>query len=194
MIKASYSDKPLVVDILMKSFDRNKSINYIAQQDSKRLDRIKVMMEYSFEVCYQFGEVLLSEDKKGCALLLYPDKNRTTLKSIWWNAKLVFNCIGITRIGKVLKREALIKSNHPDTPICYLWFLAVHPAHQKQGIGEALIQSIIKKSVEEQRDIYLETSTLSNLPWYQKFDFDIIRELDLGYKLFILKRRFVKNL
>ena len=190
MIKATYSDKSLIVDILVQSFDTNKSINFIVQQDSKRLQRIKILMEYSFEICYMFGSVFLSEDRKGCALILHPEKKATTLKSMYWDTKLAFYCIGISRISKVLKRESLIKNNHPKTPICYLWFLAVHPDEQKQGIGSKLIKSIIQKSVEDKRDIYLETSTLTNIEWYQKFNFKIIKELDLGYKLFIFKRSY----
>jgi len=100
MIKANYNDKSLVVDILSKSFATNKSVNFVAQQDSKRLDRIKVLMEYFFEICNMFGEVYLSEDRKACALILYPDKKSTNLKSIYWDTKLAFNCIGITRISR----------------------------------------------------------------------------------------------
>ena len=33
MIKAAKSDKHLIVDILTKSFDDNKSVNYIIKQD-----------------------------------------------------------------------------------------------------------------------------------------------------------------
>jgi len=72
-----------------------------------------------------------------------------------------------------------------------LWFLGVQPDEQKQGIGSKLIKSVIQKSVEQMRDIYLETSTITNLDWYQKFNFKIIKELDLGYKLFLFKRSFV---
>lgn len=190
MIKANYSDKSLVVDILSKSFDTNKSVNFIVLQDSKRLERIKVLMEYAFEICSLFGAVYLSEDRKGCALILYPEKKSTTMKSIYWDAKLAFNCIGITRIGKVLKREALIKSNHPQTPIYYVWFLGVKPADQEQGIGSKLLKSLIQKSVEDMRDVYLETSTVGNLEWYQKFNFKVIKELDLDYKLFLFKRSY----
>ena len=41
MIQASYTDKSLVVDILSKSFDANKSINFIAKQDSKHWKELK---------------------------------------------------------------------------------------------------------------------------------------------------------
>lgn len=76
MTRANYSDKSHVADILTQSFEDNKSVNYIILQDSKRTQRIKALMNYSFDVCFSFGQVLLSEDKTGCALILFPEKKR----------------------------------------------------------------------------------------------------------------------
>ena len=109
MIKAEYSDKNLVVDILTKSFETNQSVNYIVKQDGERIERIGVLMEYSFDVCYLFGDVFLSNDKKACALVLYPDKKKTTFKSILLDVKLILSCVGIENIKKTLARESMIK-------------------------------------------------------------------------------------
>lgn len=189
MVKANYPEKELVIDILSESFDANQSVNYIAQQDKKRLKRIRALMEYSFEVCYSFGEVFLSDDKKACALVLFPDQKRTTLKSILLDIKLIFSCIGIGNIFKALKRESKIKNLQPKETMFYLWFIGVKPEYQNTGIGMNLLDEIIKHSEAMERPIYLETSTMSNLPWYKKFGFEIYNELDLGYKLFFLKRK-----
>lgn len=51
MLRADYNDKDRVVDILVSSFDDNKSVNYIIKQDTKRTQRIKRLMEYSFDIC-----------------------------------------------------------------------------------------------------------------------------------------------
>ena len=72
MKKASYGEKNLIIDILTQSFDTNQSVNYIVNQDRKRLSRIRALMDYSFEVCTLFGEVFISDDKKACALIMYP--------------------------------------------------------------------------------------------------------------------------
>jgi hypothetical protein len=60
MIQAAYKDKYLVVDILTKAFDSNKSVNYVVKQDRKREKRIRKLMDYSFELCWESGEVYLS--------------------------------------------------------------------------------------------------------------------------------------
>ena len=168
MIKAKYTDKSLVVDILSRSFDTNRSVNYVTKQDKNRLIRIRNLMEYSFEICSLFGEIYLSEDRNGCVLLLIPDRKKITLKSFLLDLKLTLSCIGFSRIVNVLEREWKIKKHHPKIPIYYLWFIGVNPNTQNEGIGSTLIDEIINESILHKRDIYLETSTLRNIPWYQK--------------------------
>lgn len=188
MTKATYQDKEIVIDILAASFDDNQSVNYITKQDKKRARRIRKLMAYSFEVCYLFGEVFLTEDKKACALILYPDKKKTTLKTILLDVQLIASCIGIENIKKALARETKIKQLQPKGPIYYLWFIGVKPEYQNEGIGSDLLKNIIEDSEKKKRPVYLETSTRKNLPWYKKFGFNIYNELDLSYRLFFLKR------
>jgi ribosomal protein S18 acetylase RimI-like enzyme len=188
MLKAEYKDKPLVVNILAKSFNDNKSVNYIIQQDKTREQRLIKLMEYSFDYCSLFGEVYLSEDKKACALLVLPDKKQSSLKSILLDAKLALSCIGLFNLKKALDRESKIKHLHPKSLMYYLWFIGVHPGDQHKGLGSSLLHDLIARGEQLKRPIYLETSTLENIPWYKKFGFKIYEELDIGYKLFFLKR------
>jgi hypothetical protein len=186
MIQANPSHKRIVVNIISKSFDDNKSINWIIKQDKKREERIKALAEYSFDICIQFGAVYLSEDKNGCVLLLFPEKKKTNLRTILLDAKLAFNAIGIERALKILNRESKVKHFHPKEPFLYLWFIGVDPKHQGKGCGSRLLEEVIDKYKYQ---IYLETSTIRNLPWYQKFGFEIYNELnDFGYKFFMLKK------
>lgn len=189
MEKAKYNDKELIVDILTNSFDTNQSVNYIVKQDEKRLKRVKALMDYSFEVCYLFGNVFLSDDKKACALVLYPDKKKISIKAILLDVRLILSCVGVENIKKTLARESLIKKIQPKSQMYYLWFIGVAPEYQNTGIGSVLLDELIEDSSLKKRPIYLETSTLKNLPWYKKFGFDIYHEADLSYKLFFLRRK-----
>ena len=188
MIKADYKDKDRIIKILAKSFDDNKSVNYIIKPDKNRSERVSRLMDYSFEMCFLFGDVFLSENKKACALVLYPDKKKTTLKTTLLDMKLIFSCIGIKNIKKALSRESKINQIQPKDLMYYLWFIGVNPEYQNEGIGSNLMKDIIQDSENKKRPVYLETSTLKNLPWYKKFGFKIYNELDLGYRLFFLKR------
>lgn len=188
MIRASKNDKELVLDILTASFAENKSVNYIIKPDRKRNTRIRSLMSYSFDICMMFGEVYLSNDSKACALILFPEKKRFTIKATLLDIKLVINCIGLDRVGKAMNRENLIKSQYPLVPFYYLWFIGVFPSEQGKGTGSFLLQEVINESEKLSKQIYLETSTLKNIPWYTKFGFKIYHELDFGYKLMMLSR------
>ena len=187
MKKAKYSDKQIIVNILSKSFDQNKSINSIIKQDHKRNSRIRNLIEYSFEVCFLSGEIYLSDDNKGCVFLLQSDKKKTTIKTIILDLKLALTVIGIERIFTILKREAKIKSQHPKTPFYHLWYIGVDPEYQKKGLGSELLQEVLEKCNTEKKPLYLETSTYRNISWYEKFGFSIYNQVNFGYKLYMLK-------
>lgn len=188
MIRADYKDKQLIIDILTKSFEDNKSVNYIIKQDSKRIDRIRNLMDYSFEVCYMFGDVFLSDDRTGCALIVKPEKKKTTLKSILLDIKLILKSTGVGNVKKAMDREGKIKKLQPQETTYYLWFIGVDPKDQNKGTGSTLLRDVIKQGELKNRPVTLETSTLKNIPWYEKFGFKVYNELDLGYRLFFLKK------
>jgi ribosomal protein S18 acetylase RimI-like enzyme len=189
MVKAKYEDKTIIVNILASAFKENQSVNFIVRQDKFLSRRINALMKYSFEVCYRFGEVWLSDDRKACALTLSPHLKHTSLTSIWLDIKLIFRAIRINGIAKTVKREARIKKIQPDEEMVYLWFIGVAPLYQHRGIGSNLLKEIIAGADEKKLMVCLETSTLKNLPWYERFGFEIYNQLELGYTLFFLKRK-----
>src|SRR5437763_16630549 len=105
MTKATRQDKHLVTEILSKAFNNNKGVNYIIQQDQKRQQRIRSLVNYSFELWYLFGHVLLSGDKKACALIIYPDKKKLTLKTVLLDLQLILTAVGFMNIKKAMARE-----------------------------------------------------------------------------------------
>jgi len=187
MWKATPSDKSFILDILTRSFDDNKSVNFVVKQDHNRVDRIRNLMDYSFNMCNQFGEVWISDDKQACALVLFPDKKRLTFRTLLWDLKLAFSVVGLDRVTSILRREAMVKANHPKEPIAYLWFLGVNPQTQGRGVGGALIQELVQRYKKKKRPIYLETSMQKNLPFYKKFGFEIFHTLELSYTLYQLR-------
>lgn len=186
MIKAVKADKNEVIDILYASFENNQSVNYIVKQDRHKARRLRYLMEYSFDICNLSGDIYLSDDRKACALLSYPNrKAKFSLAATLLDIKLILKTIGFGGIQKALNREKTIKANYPTQDFTYLWFIGVRPSEQGKGTGSKLLTEILASS----QSVYLETSTLANLPWYEKFGFQIFKDLDFGYKLYMLRRR-----
>lgn len=188
MRKASRQDKQLVIDILVRSFEQNASVHFIVGQGAHREKRLKALMSYSFDCCYEAGCIYLNQEKNATALVLFPELKKTSLRSVWRDLKLIFHVIGIARLYKVLLRNKRIATQYPGTPFYYLWFIGVLPEAQHQGIGSRLLAHLIGESEQRNRPLLLETSVRTNLDWYQKNGFSIYHEIDFGYKLYFLKR------
>jgi ribosomal protein S18 acetylase RimI-like enzyme len=188
MKRAKISDRSRIVDLLAAAFEGNKSVNYVVRQDGNRADRIKRLMRYSFNICNKFGEVWISDDQQACALILFTEKKKTTIQTILWDIDLVLTVIGFNRVKAVLKRDEMIKANHPKEAFAYLFFLGVDPEVQGKGSGSSLMREIIDHYDKLKRPIYLETSMEKNLPFYKKLGFEIFSTVQLSYTLYIMRR------
>ena len=185
---AKLNDKEKVVDILTASFISNKSVDYIVVNDSSRIDRIKELMSYSFDTCMSFGKVFLSDNELGCALVSFPERKKTTIKSLMQELRLVLFGIGLKNALKAMSREKRISSHYPQQPIYYLWFIGVLPDYQSRGVGSGLLSDILVDAKHENRSVFLETSTFKNIHWYKKFGLNVYHELDFGYKLYLISQ------
>ena len=181
-------DNKRVVDILTGAFADNQSVNYVVKQGTNRLGRIRHLMNYAAATSRDFGEVWLSPDQRGCALTVLPDTKQTTVASMRRDVALAFLSTGLRNVYKTLHREGQIKRMHPPEPFCHLWFLGVEEGFQGREIGSRLLRNIIDHYDAQQRAIYLETSTLRNVPWYEKFGFEVYHELNLTYPLYMMRR------
>lgn len=187
MIKASHTDKNVVLELLTHAFENNKSVNYLIKQNHKKRRLLYELMDYSFEQCMLNGEVYLSADQKACALIMYPHQKRASAKSLKLDLKLLLQTIGLRSLKKTLRREKMIKALQPREDKLYLWFIGVDPKVQHLGIGTQLLKDVQQLAAAQKLPIYLETSTVQNLPWYKKHGFVLYNQLDLSYKLHFLK-------
>ncbi len=181
-------DDQRIVDILTEAFADNRSVNYVVKQGHHRIDHIRHLMRYAVATGHDFGEVWLSPDRQACALTVLPDTKRTTVASVKRDIGLAFSSTGLRKVYQTLHREGQIQARHPPEPFCHLWFLGVARAHQGQGLGSVLLEELIRHYDTQRRDIYLETSTRRNLPWYEKFGFEVYHELNFTYPLYMMRR------
>jgi ribosomal protein S18 acetylase RimI-like enzyme len=188
MIQPKYSDKQWIVDTLTEAFIDNLSVKFVVKQDQKRDQRLRYLMDYSFEVCWNWGEVYVTEDKKGVVLFVLPHKKKNIFKAATLDIKLALKTVGLKQTFKVLSRESMIKKHHPKHPFYYLWFIGISPESQGKGFGSKLMEEIVAESEKRNYPIYLETSTLRNLPFYKKFQFETYHKADFGFTLFMMKR------
>lgn len=174
--------KKKVIQILHDSFFDNGSIDFVIGSGKGKTKRLRALLDYSYKMGNRFGKIYLSEDERVAAIILKSDLKKTTIQSLIWEVKLLFKSIGIGNAKNVLQREKLLKQNHPKTSFIHLWYIGVQPEYQGNGAGTKMLLQILDEY--KHLPIYLETSNPLNVPFYKKYGFKEVNELDgLGYAL-----------
>jgi len=186
MRKFIEQDRKNIINILVKSFKGNKSVDFVVGSSAKGRE---VLMEYSLETCLENGEVYISESENSCVLIKYSDQKRKPLRLLIWDLKLAIRGIGISKISKVLKRESSIEEVQPKDPYLYVWFIGVQPESQGKGEGTGLLKSVLQLAKEKNLPVCLETSTERNFRWYEKFGFSVYASSNqFGFPFFFYKK------
>ncbi len=192
MIEADKTHKEKVIEILSECFETNKTVNWIVKQDSKRKERIRHLMDYSFEACIETGQIYITENHTGVIVCSNSDDKLPILEEAFLTLRFVLKVTGIEGIGKALRREKYINQFHPqDEEYIYIWFIGLKKTEQGRGVGSSMLQEVITRSNNEQTPIYLETSNERNFNFYKKHGFEVyhISPDDMfGFKLYFLRR------
>ncbi len=83
-----------VVNILTRAFAQNRSVLAAVRRHGDAEKNIRGLMAYAFNLCIRYGDVLLSADGQGCALLLYPERKPENAYTLWLDIRLVWQAIG----------------------------------------------------------------------------------------------------
>jgi GNAT superfamily N-acetyltransferase len=68
-----------------------------------------------------------------------------------------------------LRASSVQDGGHPHDAHVFLWFLAVDPAHQRTGVGRALLERVF---ADAEAPVYLDTANPANVPYYASFGFE----------------------
>jgi GNAT superfamily N-acetyltransferase len=78
------------------------------------------------------------------------------------------------RLGQLLDQ---MKQHHPEEPHWYLAVIGSDPSVRGKGYGQALMQSRLDRVDAEHAPAYLESSKSENVPYYERFGFEVTGEL-----------------
>lgn len=73
-----------------------------------------------------------------------------------------------------------VERAHPDEPHWYLAVLGVDPAMQGRGLGRALLEPVLDRCDDLIEPAYLETQKPDNLPFYERFGFRVVGEVQVS--------------
>lgn len=97
--------------------------------------------------------------------------------------------MGLPRLLRLIRMEEYVKRQHPsDKNYLYLWFLAVRPSHQGQGLARQLLDPMLAMARQQGKPVLLETSTPPNIALYRHKGFEVRHEWLLDQQSHVLLR------
>ncbi|MHA2125556.1 MAG: GNAT family N-acetyltransferase [Promethearchaeota archaeon] len=169
VISRAFYDDPLYAYIIPDESERKKYFPYI----------FKAYIWY----CLHFGEVYASSANLEGIALWIPSEYAyiTPERSKECGDEVFFYMLG----RKYLERLSV--TAHPNEvheqlvkePHVYLMVLAVDPEYQRKGFGRKLLLSSIEYLDKTNQKCYLDTNKESNVSYYQKFGFEVLKKFDI---------------
>jgi GNAT superfamily N-acetyltransferase len=93
-------------------------------------------------------------------------------------------------LWRSLSADGALHEGHPDEPHVFVWTLTVAPAHQRRGVGRALLAEAFARAAEKAVPTYLDTANPDNVPYYASQGFEPVgrTKLPRGAPLWFMYR------
>ena len=192
MITATKEDRELVIDILVSAFkdvEDENTINFLVGYGKRRIPKMRNLMGHIFDNSMISGEVYLSDNKTSCLLVSFSEKEKVSLKTIFLDIKVFFNCIGFSKIFSVLKRDKLVKQFYPkDENYIKPVILGAYKEAYGNGSAARLVIRVMLKYKKNKKPVIVDTVSEYNINLYKKFGFRVLEtQKSLGFPLTLLR-------
>lgn len=178
--KVAPADLARVADVMGRAFDDDPVLNFVAKQDARRSERIRMMMDLGLrKLTFPFGETYVAEGFEGAALWNPPNGRPHGLLNDLSMLPAMVRVAGASRLPHVIGALQMMDKKHPRKPHYYLLGIGVEPELQGRGIGTQLMAPVLERADREGMPAYLESSKEKNLPLYQRNGFEVVERVDL---------------
>lgn len=169
------ADAALVVTLAMAS---NPIVAAsLDQQSFKKPDSLQNFFTMVVRGVFDRGQVLGAFEEStlvGVCGITPPGACQPKGKEKLQTASLLVRSFSLSAVFRVLGWATEWTKNDPAERHWHLGPLAVDPAHQGTGIGDALLAAACEIGIEKGEPIYLETDRESNVGFYEKRGFSVI--------------------
>jgi ribosomal protein S18 acetylase RimI-like enzyme len=148
----------------------------------RRIRALTVDFTAEISVCLRQGYALqISEAGKliAVAVIYPPGAYPLTARDQWMLLVKSFFGNGFFNIKGWMQWLDEVDRAHPKEPHYYLEYLGVEPEQQGKAFGSTILRHLVNKADEEQVGCYLENANPRNIPFYQRFGFQVISEKEI---------------
>ncbi len=125
------------------------------------------------------GYAYTTSDLEGVALWAPPGPDHQTLGQQLRLFAPFLRILGPRRLFAAAAGYGVIRRGRPDEPHWYLSTLGVEPVAQRRGFGRALLRPMLERADKESTLTYLETFRPDNIPYYERFGFQVTSEANI---------------
>jgi ribosomal protein S18 acetylase RimI-like enzyme len=164
--------------MLVRSFDDDPVANFMFAGDRRR--RMGLHSFFSRQLRLQYlplGRVEATADLAGVAVWGPPHRPRNGVRELAQLLPTAPFLVG-SRTVRALRLLFEVDGLHPTEPHWYLATLGTEPERQGQGVGTALLSSMLARIDEEGDPAYLESSKERNVALYARFGFEVIHRFE----------------
>jgi GNAT superfamily N-acetyltransferase len=159
-------------------FDYPMFVHYFPDVEFRRR-RLAWYMGLALKCAMFYGEAYITDDGSGVLFFLPPKHTRLYMKN--------YIRVGIAHTPLILGLKTYMHLDECEKYVAdtqekllkgrshyYLWALAVDPKAQRKGCGGMLQKLLLDRADKEKLPVYLETHNKDNVPYYEKFGFQLI--------------------
>lgn len=146
--------------------------------------KAKIKHVFQMTMCYgvRWGEVYAtSPNLEGVAIWIpfekYHEKMLRLLRCAFKGKGYKLGMGAQKRFKPINKCNEAVHKEFAPGEHWYLQTLGVDPIHQGKGYGSALMRHMLKKIDQQDLPVFLETSTVKNVKFYEKLGFKIAKEV-----------------
>jgi GNAT superfamily N-acetyltransferase len=177
---ATRADVPALSRTLGRAFFDDPVMRWMLPNDDARrrkLHRLFAALTRHHHLARGGVEIATAGGDVGAAALWDPpgEWRQTTGEQIRAMPRLLVTFGPSIRRGLVV--EDLMMKTHPEEPHWYLAIIGSDPTVRGKGFGNVLMRSRLDRVDAEHAPAYLESSNPDNVPYYERFGFEVTGEI-----------------
>jgi GNAT superfamily N-acetyltransferase len=177
--RAGAADRRALAATLARAFEDDPVWAWLFPDEATRERRSRQVFQVYLADSLRVGQVFTTPDRTGASLWKPPGKWKLGNGAIVRSLPALLRAFG-RRLPASLEVERKVESQHPTEPHWYLAILGTDPTAQGQGVGGALIRQVTDRCDADGLPAYLESSKQANVPYYERFGFEVTGETQLG--------------
>ena len=173
---AAPEDAPRLISSLVTAFAADPFIRWMFPDAEQYLRSFPLVLTHFAGGAFDHGSACRTADYRAAALWLPPGvaPDEAALGAVMEEG-----------VAPDLQAEVFgvleeVGAGHPDEAHWYLPAMGADPTCQRKGYGSAVMAESLRRCDEGHIAAYLESTNPANIPFYQRFGFDVVGDIQSG--------------